>query len=563
MFAPLARVRNFDVKYLDAFINMYPNIMYDKSWGDASAQLDSERKGYKKSYYQQACQMGIEDRSDLNHFRYHVYLETFDKSNLEKYMDFWFKLYYAPNPYVYVNPGDDGTTDDVKPVILYCYFAKKILESPTLSLDFTESFKHLCGCKQSIDILFNCFKLYGSPIKAKGKVSPNPDVEEEDKGILYIEPSEKKHLEEVISFIETAFPIPLQDNRKTFFDRFSYSNFNKYWKITGDPYDVSCEVVKESNLDYYRNSALRVKNGENVILYGVPGSGKSYKIETEYCNNSKYRERVVFHPDYTYADFVGQILPKVDGGKVSYVFTPGPFTKIMKKAWADPGHSYYLVIEELNRGNAPAIFGDIFQLLDRNEDGWGRYEIYNADMSSVIFPNETDQPIQIPSNLSILATMNTSDQNVFTLDNAFQRRWKMRLIHNDFNENGQAKHDSHIKHQIKDTGITWGSFAKLINSQIAKNSREMIGAEDKRLGVFFASDSELDSREDFAEKVLKYLWDDAFKMDRGSDNSIFLESFSTFEELIDAYINAEGDPLRAVLRDDIYNGMNPSMTDNG
>lgn len=563
MFAPLARVRNFEVKYLDAFINMYPKIMYDKSWGDASAQLDSERKGYKKSYYQQACQMGIEDRSDPNHFRYHVYLETFDKSNLEKYMDFWFKLYYAPNPYVNVIPGNDGKTDDVKPVILYCYFAKKMLESPTLSIDFTESFKLLCGCKQNIDILFNCFKLYGSPIKAKGKVSPNPDVEEEDKGTLYIEPSEKKHLEEIVSFIETAFPIPLQNNRKNFFDRFSYSNFNTYWKITGDPYDVSCEVVKESNLDYYRNSALRVKNGENVILYGVPGSGKSYKIETEYCNNSKYRERVVFHPDYTYADFVGQILPKVDGNRVSYIFTPGPFTKIMKKAWADPGHSYYLVIEELNRGNAPAIFGDIFQLLDRNEDGWGRYEIYNADMSSVIFPNETDQPIQIPSNLSILATMNTSDQNVFTLDNAFQRRWKMRLIHNDFNANGQVKHDNHIKHLIKDSTVTWGSFAKLINSQIAKNSRKMIGAEDKRLGVFFASDSELDSREDFAEKVLKYLWDDAFKMDRGSVDSIFLESFSTFEELIDAYINAEGDPLRAVLRDDIYNGMNPSMTDNG
>lgn len=319
--------------------------------------------------------------------------------------------------------------------------------------------------------------------------------------------------------------------------------------------------IGEASIDWYRREAFRITGGENIILYGVPGSGKSYEIKNKYCKDEKYMERVVFHPDYTYSDFVGQILPKVDGDKVSYVFTPGPFTKIMKKAWKEYGRMFYLVIEEINRGNAPAIFGDIFQLLDRDENGWGQYHIYNADMSHEIFPDsKEDMPIQIPSNLSILATMNTSDQNVFTLDNAFQRRWKMRLIHNDFNENGQARHDSHIKHQIKDTGITWGSFAKLINSQIAKNSREMIGAEDKRLGVFFASDSELDSREDFAEKVLKYLWDDAFKMDR---SSIFLDSFFTFEELIDAYVNAAGDPLRAVFRDDIYNGMNPSMTENG
>lgn len=176
----------------------------------------------------------------------------------------------------------------------------------------------------------------------------------------------------------------------------------------------------------------REKGGENVILYGVPGSGKSYKIKMEYCKDPHYMERIVFHPDYTYSDFIGQILPKVENEKVRYEFIPGPFTKIMAKAWNDPAHKYYLVIEELNRGNAPAIFGDIFQLLDRNPDGWGTYSIYNADMSHVIFPQEEEISIKIPSNLSIIATMNTSDQNVFTLDNAFQRRWKMRLIHNSF-----------------------------------------------------------------------------------------------------------------------------------
>lgn len=326
-------------------------------------------------------------------------------------------------------------------------------------------------------------------------------------------------------------------------------------------------LIIEEESHYSDDSSDRVVGGQNVILYGVPGAGKSYKIAKEYCDDQSYYERVVFHPDYTYSDFVGQILPKVIASKntenlssgdapvkeVTYEFIPGPFTKVMKKAWLDPGHMYYLIIEELNRGNAPAIFGDIFQLLDRDTDGWGQFYIYNADMSNVIYPDQkAERPVRIPSNLTILATMNTSDQNVFTLDNAFQRRWKMRLIHNNFNKNGQEKHDLHIAHEIKDTGIRWGEFAKLVNSRIAQNTKEMIGSEDKRLGVFFVTDSELDNREDFAEKVLKYLWDDAFKMDR---SSVFNEKFATFEDLIDAYLQATGNPLKEVLVQELFNGM--------
>lgn len=311
----------------------------------------------------------------------------------------------------------------------------------------------------------------------------------------------------------------------------------------------------------YESSASRVKNGQNIILYGVPGSGKSYTIETKYCSDKKYIERVVFHPDYTYSDFIGQILPQVNSeGQVKYKFQPGPFTVILSRAWNDSLHMYYLVVEELNRGNAPAIFGDIFQLLDREEDGSGKYHITNLDVANYVWkdeqwgnkPEEEKNKISIPSNLTILATMNTSDQNVFTLDNAFQRRWKMRLIHNNFTKDGNIKHDIHIEHEIKDTGIRWGDFAKLINSRIAQNTKEMIGSEDKRLGVFFVTDSELDNREDFAEKVLKYLWDDALKMDR---SSVFNEKFATFEDLIDAYLQATGNPLKEVLVQELFNGM--------
>lgn len=181
---------------------------------------------------------------------------------------------------------------------------------------------------------------------------------------------------------------------------------------------------------YALDDPRRVKGGVNVLLYGVPGCGKSHEIKTKYCNDKKYMERVVFHPDYTYSDFVGQILPKTDGVTISYPFTEGSFTTILRKAIHDPGHMYYLVIEEINRGNAPAIFGEVFQLLDR-EDGTSEYGINNFDIARCVYgAGMEEEEIKIPGNLTILATMNTADQNVFTLDTAFKRRWSLRNIKN-------------------------------------------------------------------------------------------------------------------------------------
>ena len=178
----------------------------------------------------------------------------------------------------------------------------------------------------------------------------------------------------------------------------------------------------------------RLSGGTNILLYGVPGSGKSWTIEHEYCKEGTKVERLVFHPDYTNADFVGQILPVVDpvDKMVTYEFTPGPFTNILREAYKNPQQSYVLIIEEINRGNAPAIFGDIFQLLDRcveekNIDGitypagTSEYGITNENIAKNVY-GRVNQKVRIPSNLSILGTMNTSDQNVFTLDTAFQRR---------------------------------------------------------------------------------------------------------------------------------------------
>lgn len=299
---------------------------------------------------------------------------------------------------------------------------------------------------------------------------------------------------------------------------------------------------------------------EQIIYYGVPGSGKSHeikrKLETEYKipeqNQDVFVERTVFHPEYTNADFIGQIMPKLVQGKTDFVFKPGPFTSILKKAFCDSQNRYVLIIEEINRGNAAAIFGELFQLLDRIEDeskttshegslntfgkGWSEYFVMNSEINNYI--RDTDDTfdgkafdingihfsantgIRLPPNLSILATMNTSDQNVFTLDNAFQRRWDMKLIENVF---GDTEEETKQRNAFIDSAkqISWEKFQKAINIKIGKMSEEagLSSMEDKRLGSWFVKavkqgDDYIIPKDLFAEKVLKYLWDDAFKFCR-------------------------------------------------
>lgn len=306
------------------------------------------------------------------------------------------------------------------------------------------------------------------------------------------------------------------------------------------------------------------KRADNILLYGVPGAGKSHEIKTKYCDDEKLMERVVFHPDYTYSDFVGQILPRVetdkDGNdKLKYVFTPGPFTKLLKKAQNDPENHYYLVIEELNRGNAPAIFGEIFQLLDRKDEeeypaeeiGESEYGISNYEVAKEVYGDEK-HTVRIPANMSILATMNTADQNVFTLDTAFQRRWSMRQIENNFDKS------EHSKDIIEGTKVSWGAFATVINDMVIDNNVDMASSEDKRLGTYFARKKELEA-DRFSEKVLKYLWDDAFKMDK---TAIFNENCKSLEDVVITYEAATSDKLASVLRLSVYEKMLSKMQQN-
>lgn len=343
----------------------------------------------------------------------------------------------------------------------------------------------------------------------------------------------------------------------------------------------------------------RVSSGSNVLLYGVPGSGKSWTIEHEYCKKGTNVERLVFHPDYTYSDFIGQILPNVDEeGQVSYKFTPGPFTNILHDAYNEPEKEYILIIEEINRGNAPAIFGEVFQLLDRktelreaDDDGYpvgtSEYGITNANIAKIVY-GDARHKVRIPSNLSIIGTMNTSDQNVFTLDTAFQRRWEMRLIENNFEHVDRSLADA----EILDTGVTWQTFCTEINSIIVGNNARMTSAEDKRLGAYFVhlkdlmyndemgnlSDGEYDAlrkkeqsgtitetekdrlyairsamkqNRKFPEKVIKYLWDDAFKFNR----EIVFETttYQSLEQVIRVFMYAEKINRFSMFKENVRN----------
>ena len=318
----------------------------------------------------------------------------------------------------------------------------------------------------------------------------------------------------------------------------------------------------------------RIPGGENVLLYGVPGAGKSWTIQNEYCLGipEDQIERLVFHPDYTYSDFVGQILPVSENDGIRYRFTEGPFTRILMRAEKAPQKQFYLIIEEINRGNAPAIFGDIFQLLDRAEsaiDGVGpkgtsQYGITNADVADKVY-EDPNHFVRIPSNMSILATMNTADQNVFTLDTAFQRRWHMRMVENSFDNHPFADNP------ILDTGISWKNFCLAINQEILLKSAGMTSSEDKRLGAYFVSADDLirDPQEDnenadprsrmaarrhnslFAEKVIKYLWDDAFKYYRGD---IFeISNYSSLEAIIKQFMQKNGAERLLIFKEEIRN----------
>lgn len=273
----------------------------------------------------------------------------------------------------------------------------------------------------------------------------------------------------------------------------------------------------------------------NKIYYGAPGTGKSHKVNELLKGKEERTERVTFHPEYDYTSFIGGFKPitevDAESGKeeIKYKFVPQTFTNIYVDAWNNKDNEYYLVIEEINRGNCAEIFGDIFQLLDRNSD----YSITPSNELKQYLVKELTSvdgikgiengKMKLPSNLNILATMNTSDQSLFPMDSAFKRRWDWEYIPINY-EKSEENPSSNYQVIVSDSiSFSWLEFIEKVNTIIKENPN--LGM-DKCIGNYFikAKDNSI-TLEEFINKAIFYLWNDVFK---DEDDHIFEEN--TFYE---------------------------------
>ena len=353
--------------------------------------------------------------------------------------------------------------------------------------------------------------------------------------------------------------------------------------------DPKNELVRKGNpaeSSRAENHLLKT-TGLQQIYYGAPGTGKSKTIKDLTFGESVIR--TTFHPDSDYASFVGTYKPiteevtlrdcygkkvideetneVVKEERIAYKFIPQAFLEAYVEAWKKLGSSkkQYLIIEEINRGNCAQIFGDLFQLLDRNEYGFSDYpivadkdmqkylekefegwEITNKDkinqlygeanMVSLIMKGER---LVLPSNLYIWATMNTSDQSLFPIDSAFKRRWDWKYV--PIREGRDKDTNAQLKWYINtgDKQYDWWSFISQVNKLIGS----LTNSEDKKLGYFFckAKDGEINA-DLFVSKVIFYLWNDVFK-DYGFDDKDFQDeegkilSFDRFYEDVNGVTN--------------------------
>ena len=353
--------------------------------------------------------------------------------------------------------------------------------------------------------------------------------------------------------------------------------------------DPKNELIRKGNpaeSSRAENHLLKT-TGLQQIYYGAPGTGKSKTIKDLTFGESVIR--TTFHPDSDYASFVGTYKPiteEVDlrdcyGKKVidddtkevvkeeriAYKFIPQAFLEAYVKAWKKLGSSkkQYLIIEEINRGNCAQIFGDLFQLLDRNEYGFSDYpivadkdmqkylekefagwEITNKDEINQLYGEANmvnlimkGERLILPSNLYIWATMNTSDQSLFPIDSAFKRRWDWKYV--PIREGRDKETNVPLNWYINtgDKQYNWWSFISKVNELIGS----LTNSEDKKLGYFFckAKDGEIDA-DLFVSKVIFYLWNDVFK-DYGFDDKDFQDeegkilSFDRFYEDVNGVTN--------------------------
>ena len=363
----------------------------------------------------------------------------------------------------------------------------------------------------------------------------NENMAHQKSGVWHSSFDESDRLPEDEGYLTTCYEIKKPENLLFLYKKYCSSNGSEDSSTTSNEY-----------IPIRFNTGYQSSFERNRILFGAPGTGKSYTINKDAKelisdNNEDDYERVTFHPDYAYAHFVGTYKPvpsKDSQGNdtITYAYVPGPFMRVYIKALKNSRNAnikpFLLIIEEINRANVAAVFGDIFQLLDRGDDEVSEYPIQASEDIKVYLAKELGgtpenyAKIRIPDNMFIWATMNSADQGVFPMDTAFKRRWDFTYLGiNDNDEDIQGKYVE--VGSIKKQFIEWNSLRKAINDYLAS---EKIN-EDKQLGPYFISrdivvpnnGDEIDSKkfcDVFKHKVLMYLFDDAAKQKR---NKLFEE----------------------------------------
>ncbi|WP_439431152.1 AAA family ATPase [Segatella copri] len=373
--------------------------------------------------------------------------------------------------------------------------------------------------------------------------------------VEYLEPSKERITKDVVSLDDLGLYDGQEPNE----------NLRKF-------YDAFVELLKNDStmpLEEPEDGPLEFGDftPRQIIFYGAPGTGKSHTIKKEEDEGKITCIRTTFHPDSDYATFVGCYKPhKIKGtNDLTYEFVEQAFLEAYKQAWMNPKEEIALVIEEINRGNCAQVFGDIFQLLDRSGDGWSTYPIkadtdiaehlkelripgYAATMNKRFGLDKEGNDrypdrdwfgfMALPTNMSILATMNTSDQSLFPIDSAFKRRWDWKYIKIkpgkdkdgkklDWNIQIEGVNGEPVKIIKEETKLPWWDFIQKVNEIIAS----MTSSADKQLGYFFCKPSKKANETDekptiitadtLVGKVIFYLWNDVFKDYGFEDASLF------------------------------------------
>ena len=399
--------------------------------------------------------------------------------------------------------------------------------------------------------------------------------------------NEKRNLRELINILEYSNFIrkesekiylkkeeKMSNEEKLMFYDILY--FDEYWEIPNINEDkMNMYEIKQSYFDYFDKNIYGYARKENEpmtenldkphqrIFFGAPGTGKSYLLnedaKTYFGNNY---ERVTFHPNYMYGNFIGTFKPfpvKLEDGNetITYKYVPGVLLHLLIKAIKNPATNYLLIIEEINRANTAAVFGDFFQLLDRNGNGESEYGIAVSEDLKLYLEEQFDKnnltenekrylgenldKITLPPNFYIWSTMNSADQGVMPLDTAFKRRWEFEYtgIDDAYNkskdESGKSEFDDYKFRANEKELANWNDFRVKINEILSKRHVP----EDKLLGPYFVSKSILASKDidkitnTIKNKVLMYLYEDAGRQHR---KRIFKEGkWETYSKLCEAF----------------------------